>query len=93
MSYRGASNWPPQWTTTRQSEDDLPNGEVGILKEVIMNDDSNSEVLLIIEHQGHQYIGNLAFDDPWFCSQIYSLLQVQVERAIKAVGNLELPED
>ena len=56
-----------------------------------MNDDSNSEVMLIIEHEGHQYMGNLRFEDPWFCSQVYSLLQLHVERAIRDIGNIDLP--
>jgi hypothetical protein len=91
MSYRGNRNWPPEWTTTRQSDDELPKGEVGILKGVFMNDDSNSEVMLIIEHEGHQYMGNLRFEDPWFCSQVYSLLQLHVERSITDIGNIDLP--
>ena len=74
----------------RQSEDEFPKGEVGILKGVFMNDDSTSEVLLLIEHEGHRYMGSLRFEDPWFCSQVYSLLQFQLERTIKDVGNLEV---
>lgn len=77
----------------QQSDYELPKGEVGILKGAFMNDDSNSEVILIIEREGHRYMGSLRFEDPWFCSQVYSLLQLHVEHAIRDIGNLELSED
>lgn len=93
MSYRGMPNWPPEWTSTRQNEYDLPRGEVGVLKEVLMNDVFNSELFLIIEHEGRLYIGSLSFEDSWFCSQVYSLLKPHVDRSIKEIGNLELPQD
>jgi len=74
-----------------QNQYDLPSGEVGILKEVLMNDAFNSEVFLIIEHDGRGYIGSLTFEDSWFCSQVYSLLKGHVGRQIKEIGSLELP--
>ena len=91
MSYRGIRNWPPEWTSIAQRQYDLPNGEVGVLKEVLMNDAFNSEVFLVIENEGRRYIGSLTFEDSWFCSQIYSLLKGQVERKIEEIGSLELP--
>ena len=91
MSYRGMRTWPSEWTSVDQSEYDLPSGEVGILKEVLMKDAFNSEVFLIIEHEGHGYIGSLTFEDSRFCSQVYSLLKAHVERQLKEIGNLELP--
>jgi hypothetical protein len=95
MSYRGICNWPPKWTSARQSEseDEPPRGEIGILKGVLLNDDSEAELILIIAHEGSRCMGSLRFEDPWFCAQIYSLLQFHLERAITAIGNLELPED
>ena len=93
MSYRGIRNWPPEWTTTGQSESELLQGEVGTLKAVFMDDDSNAEVILIIDHEGYRCMGSLRFEDPWFCSQVYSLLQRHIERTIEEIGNLELPED
>lgn len=92
MSYRGVRNWPPEWNAAQRSKDEMPHGEVGILKEVFMTDDSDCELILTIEFEGHRYFGGLEFEDPWFSSQVYGLLQHQIGRAIKDVGELELPD-
>jgi hypothetical protein len=92
MSYRRIRNWPPEWTSVQQSENDVPSGEIGILKEVLMNDAFNSEVFLIIEHEGRRYVGSLTFEDSWFCSQVYRLFKCHVEHQIKQIGSLELPQ-
>jgi hypothetical protein len=91
MSYRGIRNWPPKWTTTRQTRDQLPTGEIGILKYVSMHNDSRSEIILTIESGGRPYRGSLTFEDPWFCSQVYNILQLHVDHAIRDVGDLEIP--
>ena len=91
MSYRGVHNWPPKWTPIGQTLDPVPTGEVGILKDVLMNDDSHPEIVLIVESKGHWYRGCLRFEDPWFCSQLFSVLKLQVERAISDIGELVIP--
>jgi len=70
----------------------LPTGEIGILKYVSMHNDSRAEIILNIESGGRPYRGSLRFDDPWFCSQVYSVLQLYVEHAIQDIGNLEIPD-
>jgi hypothetical protein len=92
MSHHGVSTWPPGWKATWRSKDELPKGEVGILKEVFMTDDSDRELLLTIEFQGNRYFGGLEFVDPWFCSQVYGLLQHHIGRTIKEVGDMELAD-
>ena len=92
MSRRGVRNWPPEWKATRRSKDKLPKGEVGILKEVFMTDNSDCELLMTIEFEGQRYFGGLEFEDPWFCSQVYNLLQHHFGRTIEDVGDLELPD-
>jgi hypothetical protein len=92
MSYRGIGNWPPKWTRTQQTRERLPTGEIGILKHLSMHNDTRCEIILTIEHEGHGYIGSLRFEDPWFCSQVYGLLQLQVEHPIKDIGDIEIPD-
>jgi hypothetical protein len=90
MSYRGNRNWPPKWTTVQQTRDRLPIGEIGILKYVVMHNDS--EIILTIDSGGRSYRGSLRFEDSWFCSQVYSVFQLHVEHSIKDIGDLEIPD-
>jgi hypothetical protein len=38
MSCLGMRNWPPAWLWNSGAEDTMPNGEVGLLKNVILSD-------------------------------------------------------
>jgi hypothetical protein len=92
MSFRGIRTWPPRWISTRQTRERLPSGEIGILKDVSMHNNLYSEIILMIESEGHSYRGSLRFEDPWFCSQVYSLLHLHVEHRIREIGDVELPD-
>jgi len=92
MCFRGIRNWPPRWISTRQTRERVPSGEIGILKDVSMHNDLRSEIILTIESEGRFYRGTLRFDDPWFCSQIYSFFQLYVEHTIRDIGDLQLPD-
>ena len=92
MSYRGIRNWPPKWRTTQPTGEQLPTGEIGILKSVSMYNDSRAEIVLTIESDHRRYSGSLRFEDPWFCSQVYSLMQRHVEHSIRDLGDLDLSD-
>jgi hypothetical protein len=49
-----------------------------------------NRLFLLIRHEGFRYMGSMAFDDPAFCYEIYRLLQSNVGRPIKDIGDLDL---
>jgi hypothetical protein len=48
----------------------------------------DNKIYLFRQHQGHQYMSVLGFDDRQFCSQIFTLLNVNLGRPIKEIGDL-----
>ena len=92
MFYRGIRNWPPTWTSGRSTRERLPTGEIGILKDVSMHTDPFCEIILTMENGGRSYKGSLRFEDPWFCSHVYSVLQQYLGHTIQEIGALELPD-
>jgi hypothetical protein len=86
----GYKTWPPVWTATRQDNDDKPNGEVGILEEVMMSNLVNDKVFMFMQHEGLRYMGFMVFDDPPFCYEIYRLLKSNLGLSIKEIGDLDL---
>ena len=88
----GAKTWPPQWSSTRRDEKDWPKGEVGTLRQAWLHDGLDSCIFLFIEHNGHQYIGSMYFDNPRFCYDIDAVLKSNLGRSIKEIGDLEMSD-
>ena len=86
----GSKTWPPVWTATRQDKDDKPNGEVGILEDVMMSNLVNDKVFMFMQHEGLRYMGFMVFDDPPCCYEIYRLLKSNLGLSIKEIGDLDL---
>jgi hypothetical protein len=56
-----------------------------------MDDDPlNNKIFLFIHYDGSRYMGLMQFDDRRFCSQIFTILQANVGRSIKDIGDLDL---
>ena len=83
-------NWPPIWANTRQDPTDKPQGEIGNLQQVFMNDDGDI-LFIAIDYQGRRYMGAIGFDSPALCWQIYILLQSHIGLSIKEIGDIDLP--
>ena len=83
-------NWPPIWANTRQDPTDKPQGEIGNLQQVFMNDDGDI-LFIAIEYQGRRYMGAIGFDSPALCRQIYIALQSSIGLSIKEIGDIDLP--
>jgi len=83
-------NWPPIWSNTRQDPTDKPQGEIGNLQDVFMNDDGDI-LFIAIEYQCRRYMGAIGFDSPALCWQIYLLLQSYIGLSIKEIGDIDLP--
>jgi hypothetical protein len=90
MSHHGLANWPPRWTTTRNQSNVKPEGEVGILNEVLLHELFNDKLFLVIEYEAQMYMAALVFDDPAFCNQLYALLQSKYGLSIREIGDLDL---
>src|SRR5215470_2968244 len=69
MSYRGLRSWPPHWTWTGGVKNMHPQGEVGILREVL-NISPADRCFLHITYEASQYVGCLLIEDPTSCYQI-----------------------
>ena len=90
MSYRGLRSWPPTWSPANPRSNLEPlRGEIGRLKYVLPNTASD-RCFLIIEHQGHGYIGCLFFQDHAFRSQMVTFFEKQKGRTIQEIGDLDL---
>ena len=85
----GVPTWPPIWTTTRL-DSDKPTGEIGFLERAMMHELFDNKIFLFVEHQGSRYMGSMHFDDRRFCAQVFTILQANVGRFIKDIGDLDL---
>jgi hypothetical protein len=91
LSYHGLHSWPPVWTWIGGTENKRPQGEIGILRQVI---ESRIELadrcFLYIDHEGSSYMGCLLIEDSAFCREIVKLLQGRLNRPLAEIGNLDL---
>jgi hypothetical protein len=91
MQYHGVRNWPPAWSLIDGPENKPPQGEIGILRQVVP-----SKILpvkacfLYIDYEGSVYIGCLLFDDTAFCNQIIKRLQGCCNSPISELGSIDL---
>ena len=91
MSYLGMRSWPPAWLWRGGSEDTRPNGEVGLLKNVILSDiDPPTRCFLVMQHMGSEYIGCLSFGDSDFCREIARVLRDHCGSSIHEIGDMDM---
>jgi len=91
MSYRSVRNWPPLWVWTAGKENKQPEGEVGILKNVMLvGTEPMNKCYLIIEHDGEQYIGRLLFGDSSFCRMVYRVLDDHCGASLQQIGGIDV---
>jgi hypothetical protein len=91
MSCVSIRNWPPAWLWRGGAEDTKPNGEVGLLRDVILSDiDPPNRCFLVMEHMGAEYIGCLSFGDPAFCRETYRVLREYSGAPIFEIGDIEI---
>jgi hypothetical protein len=91
MSCVGMHNWPPEWLWRGGSEDTRPNGEVGLLKDVILFDiDPPTRCFLVMQHMGAEYIGCLSFGNSAFCREISRVLRGYCGNPIHEIGDTDI---
>ena len=86
----GIPNWPPVLTPANP-RDDKPSlrGEIGALK-YVLGQSSENTCFLMMAHDGMGYIGSLHFDEDLFCQPIGIILETNIGRTIKEIGDLDL---
>lgn len=86
----GMPTWPPVWTTVHRDVNDRPNGEIGTLESAMMHDLFDRKIFMFIRHDGNRFMGSMHFDDAQFCGQVFIILQFNIGRSIKEIGDLDL---
>jgi len=89
LSHRGLRSWPPHWNWTGGAKNMHPQGEVGILREVL-NISPADRCFLHITYEASQYVGCLLIEDPTSCYQIAKFLHSCCNRSIAEIGSLDL---
>jgi hypothetical protein len=70
LSHNGTPSWPPTWWWKGAGENKNPTGEVGILKQVLpCSIKAADRCYLVMEHEGTEYFGILAFQDYAYVSK------------------------
>lgn len=91
MTYMGVRSWPPAWLWRGGGDTTYPQGEVGILKDVMLSTIApHSTCLLIMEHGGAQYIGALLVSEPAFHREICKILFQNCGRTIQDIGEIDI---
>ena len=91
MSYKGNRSWPPSWLR-RGNQTTNPQGEVGILKDVIPSSiEPYDRYFLIVEHRGAEYIGVLLVSDTFRREILWVLVQNR-GKTIEEIGNIDLAD-
>lgn len=90
---RHIPTWPPLWTQSTRPNLKTVKGEVGFLKYVHSGGDRSTKCYLVIEHEKQSFVGVLSLGNLRFCAQITGLLQGNIGRSIKEIGDLEILDD
>src|SRR5262245_1811068 len=89
--YKGNRSWPPAWLWRGGNETTNPQGEAGILKDVIPSTiEPYERCFLVMEHCGAEYIGALLLSDAAFCREIFGVLVQNRGKPIQEIGNIDL---
>ncbi|HEY7320696.1 MAG TPA: hypothetical protein VIE89_24285 [Candidatus Binatia bacterium] len=91
MRYRGSRSWPPAWLWRGGDETTYPQGEIGILKDVLLSTIApETTCFLIMEHCGAEYMGALLISDPAFYRQICKIIFRNRGRTIHDIGEFDV---
>ena len=93
LRYHGVPTWPPDWGGTYKGHDLIPQGEIGILRNV-EKIDSNSyypdHLFLTVEYNGKGYTGGLWIEESEFLEKIFDLLKKNKGKKTEEIGKMEI---
>jgi hypothetical protein len=81
--------WPPIWLNVNDPCD-KHRGEIGILTRVLTTRAISNALFVWVEYDGSKYVGGLYFDDVAFCRTIKSVLESNIARSIREIGDIDL---
>jgi hypothetical protein len=86
----GFSSWPPAWINNYQ-DDTISRlaGEIGTLERVLRSQVKN-QLFIVIRHRGFLYTGSLHLDDLSFCYALSNVLNDNIARSLKEIGDIDL---
>jgi hypothetical protein len=85
MKFNELSNWPPPWKPLPVRNNNIINGEVGVLKSIKrLIDDS---VLITMEFHGLDYSGMLQIE-PHLKNKVVEILEKQKGCSMKDIGEI-----
>jgi hypothetical protein len=73
-----------------RSKERTPTGEVGLLKKVVYEPDSQGKLFLVIDYEEAEYVGCVLFDSRRFCEQVAQRLLSHQGMPIQALGSLDI---
>ena len=82
------SNWPPVWSAIGRDKGIL-RGEHGVLDDAYSNNAAESTIFLIIRVCAKRFIGALFLKDCSCRTRVLDLLQANVGRPVREIGDLE----
>lgn len=86
----GLMLWPPQWSNTYQAKEIWPQGEIGTLEKVWMDELLDRCVFLHMRDDVFRYIGAIHFDDRVSCTMVFNFLKSVVGRSVAEIGDLDI---
>jgi hypothetical protein len=84
----GMMLWPPQWSNVYQPQEVWPQGEIGTLEKVWMDELLDRCVFLHMRNNVFRYVGAVNLDNRDSCLMIYNFLKSVVGRSIAEIGDL-----
>jgi hypothetical protein len=87
------ANWPPTWTKRHGGEafKNILRGEIGVLTQVLPSRiEPDARVFLVMRSGDNSYMGTLLFRDAAFCRLVTAVLQEQIGKTMKEIGDLDM---
>jgi hypothetical protein len=86
-------NWPPAWNGTHGPDNPLPDGEVGVLVQVLPASSvlEPAHCVIVMQWNDQEYLASLFFDDEDFLQEVVGFLRTCLGRPIAEIGGLDFP--
>jgi hypothetical protein len=79
--------WPPPWASSYGADNRFATGDEGVLKDVQRQDNGLS---LTMMYDGREHMASLEWDPPPTLADVERVLNANLGREIKAIGELDV---
>ena len=66
-------------------------GEVGVLNDIRLSTVTGTRCIIVMEHLGTSYVGELSFDDDALCRRVVNFLNAHCGESIVQIADLDIP--